>query len=77
MKTTRTLIAFFLLISFALTAQSHQIVEPYLGPMPGTLKDKGFDHLPKYLVDLNNDGLEDVGRFVGSENKPFLSFAIH
>ena len=44
--------------------------------LPNGAKDAGFDGFPKFSCDINLDGREDYGRFVGSENKPFLSFAI-
>ncbi|WP_409886769.1 bluetail domain-containing putative surface protein [Microcystis sp.] len=37
--------------------------------------DRGYDHLPRFMADVNGDGRADFGRFVGGGNTPiFLSF---
>lgn len=48
-------------------------VLPFTGLAPA-VSDQGIDKLPKFMADVNNDGVLDFGRFVGNHPKLFLSF---
>lgn len=56
-------------------------LDPETGFMKGlnsspVVSDKGYTTMPRFKADINNDNLNDYGRFVGSQNDARLAWAL-
>jgi len=51
------------------------LILQFKGPFP-EVSDPGIKGLPKFLADVNLDGILDFGRFVGNKPRIFLSFQL-
>ncbi|WP_408974779.1 hypothetical protein [Planktothrix sp.] len=66
MKNTTQIIFLMILGISSIFMMKSSLAAP-MGP------DKGWDNLPKWMVDVNADGKPDFCRFVGNQPKIFLS----